>query len=268
MHYLKRRRFDMKEPVLKLCVPPPQQSWSEAQLTAIAPCLEKITAQERVQWALDYLPGEAILTSSFGAQSAVMLHLLTRFRPDIPVVLIDTGYLFPETYEFIDELRKRLSLNLKTFRSNLSPAWQEVRFGQLWEQGVEGIERYNQLNKVEPMARALQSLDAGTWFSGLRRSQSGSRRDTQIVQAHNNGVIKIHPLADWSDRDIHRYLKKHDLPYHPLWAKGFVSIGDVHTSKALSEVDRDEETRFFGLVRECGLHEPERFATPVTDGSS
>jgi phosphoadenosine phosphosulfate reductase len=255
----------MPEPRLKLCVPEPQHVWSEPQLEAIAPCLEKLSAVERVQWALDYLPGEAILTSSFGAQSAVMLHLVTSLKADIPVVLIDTGYLFPETYAFVDAMKDRLSLNLKIFRSDLSPAWQEARFGRLWEQGVDGIQRYNQLNKVEPMAQALDSLLTGAWFSGLRRSQSGSRHEIKIVQAHQKHVVKIHPLADWTDRDIHTYLKAHDLPYHPLWDQGYVSIGDHHTSQPLGASENEEETRFFGLLRECGLHQPDRFihAEPV-----
>jgi len=250
----------MPEPLLKLCLPEPQHCWSGPQLESIAPCLERLSAAERVQWALDYLPDQPILTSSFGVQSAVMLHLITSLRPDIPVVLIDTGYLFPETYAFVDELRDRLSLNLKIFRSDLSPVWQEARFGRLWEQGLEGIQRYNQLNKVEPMARALNSLQTGTWFSGLRRSQSGSRREIRIVQPHQSDVVKVYPLADWTERDIHAYLKAHDLPYHPLWDQGYVSIGDFHTSQPLGTVESDEETRFFGLVRECGLHQPDRFS--------
>lgn len=249
----------MSEPALKLCVPQPQHHWSESQLKSIMPCLERLGASERVQWALDYFPAGHILTSSFGAQSAVMLHMVTRLRPDTPVVLIDTGYLFPETYEFVDRLRDKLSLKLKIFSPTLSAAWQEARFGKLWEQGVEGIDRYNQTNKVEPMARALESLNTRTWFSGLRRSQSGSRRDIQIAQAHQNNVISVHPLADWSDRDIHNYLKAHNLPYHPLWDQGYVSIGDQHSSRPLGAGGTEEETRFFGLVRECGLHQPERF---------
>ena len=101
-----------------------------------------------------------------------MLHLVTSQQPDIPVVLTDTGYLFPETYQFIEQMTERLSLNLKVYKAELSPAWQEAKFGKLWEQGEEGIKQYNQLNKVEPMTRALNELDAGTWFSGLRRDQS------------------------------------------------------------------------------------------------
>lgn len=90
---------------------------------------------------------------------------MTRQRPDIPVILTDTGYLFPETYRFIDDLTEKLQLNLQVFRAAHSPAWQEARYGKLWEQGVEGIERYNNLNKVEPMNRALEALGAQTWFA-------------------------------------------------------------------------------------------------------
>jgi phosphoadenosine phosphosulfate reductase len=129
-----------------------------------------------VAWALENLPGDYVLSSSFGIQAAVSLHLVNQIRPDIPVILTDTGYLFPETYQFIDELTDKLKLNLKVYRATESAAWQEARYGKLWEQGVEGIEKYNEINKVEPMNRALKELNAQTWFAGLRREQSGSRR--------------------------------------------------------------------------------------------
>jgi len=213
-----------------------------------------MTAQARVEWALEFLPASHLLTSSFGAQSAVMLHLVSRQAPAIPVLLIDTGYLFPETYRFIDHLVDRLGLNLKVVRPEHSAAWQEARHGKLWETGAEGIRRYNRINKVEPMEKALSDLGAGTWFSGLRRSQSDTRKDVSVLQAHGSSV-KVHPIADWSNRDVHQYLKAHDLPYHPLWDDGYVSIGDRHTSRPLGAGMREQETRFFGLVRECGLHE-------------
>lgn len=211
-------------------------------------------AEERVASALKTLPGRHIVTSSFGAQSAVMLHLVSRQKADIPVVLIDTGYLFPETYQFIDELTERLQLNLKVYQPKQSSAWQEARHGKRWERGLDGIEAYNQDNKVEPMQRAIEALNVGTWFSGVRRSQSLDRSKTPFVEASGDR-FKVHPIADWTDKDIYDYLQQHDLPYHPLWEKGYVSIGDVHTTKSLADVDSVEETRFFGLKRECGLHE-------------
>jgi phosphoadenosine phosphosulfate reductase len=211
-------------------------------------------AEQRIALALESFPGTHLLTSSFGAQAAVSLHMLTRAMPDIPVVLLDTGYLFPETYQFVDELRERLKLNLQVYRSDLSPAWQEARYGRRWEQGLAGIEAYNQENKVAPMRRALDELNAGTWFSGIRRSQSSSRRELPLVQMVA-GRFKVSPIADWSDRDVFAYLQANKLPYHPLWEQGYVSIGDVHTTTRLADADTIEATRFFGLKRECGLHE-------------
>lgn len=212
------------------------------------------SAEERVAWALQHLPSRHVLTSSFGAQAAVSLHLVTRHAPDIQVIFIDTGYLFPETYRFVDELAERLSLNLEVYRSRTSPAWQEARHGRRWEQGVEGLRAYNYDNKVEPMERALRGLDVGTWFAGLRREQTVSRATVPFLD-WSGDRWKVHPIADWTNRDVFLYLKANDLPYHPLWKQGYVSIGDIHTTRSLRDVDHVEQTRFFGLKRECGLHE-------------
>jgi phosphoadenosine phosphosulfate reductase len=215
--------------------------------------LERQKAPDRIAWALRSGAENHALSSSFGAQSAVMLHLVAQQRPDIPVILVDTGYLFPETYRFIDALVERLKLNLKVYRPTLSRAWMEARHGRLWEQGAGGIERYNRLRKVEPMQRALDELQIRTWFSGLRRVQSESRRDTPVVELRQ-GRWKVHPIADWRDRDVHDYLQRHDLPYHPLRDQGYLSIGDVHTTQRWEPGMREEDTRFFGLGRECGIH--------------
>ena len=128
----------------------------ELALARTNQALESMTAEERVCWAMQKLPAQQVVSSSFGIQSAVMLHLLTSIKADIPVILIDTGYLFAETYQFIDQLCERLDLNLQVYSAGLSNAWQEARDGQLWHAGKSGIERYNQINKVEPMKRALE----------------------------------------------------------------------------------------------------------------
>ncbi|MFQ3206512.1 MAG: phosphoadenosine phosphosulfate reductase [Glaciecola sp.] len=216
--------------------------------------LEAMPVRKRVEWALDNLPSNYMVSSSFGAQSAVMLHLLNDVAPGMPVVLTDTGYLFPETYQFIDEMTKRLDLNLHVYSAKLSSGWQEARHGKLWEQGVEGIETYNKLNKVEPMKRAIDELDIKTWFAGLRRDQSDSRGQLKVLQKQSK-QFKFHPILDQSNKQLHQYLKANQLPYHPLWEKGFVSIGDWHTTVALTDGMTEQDTRFHGLKRECGLHE-------------
>ena len=213
-----------------------------------------LKADQRIEWALENLPGNHVLTSSFGAQAAVSLHLVTQVSPSIPVVLVDAGYLFPETYRFVDELTARLKINLKVYRADRSPAWQEARYGQRWNQGLNGLEAYNEENKVEPMRRALRDLGVSTWFAGLRRNQTESRAGIEYLK-WSGGRWKVHPIADWTDRDVHHYLRKHNLPYHPLWEKGYVSIGDHHSTRPIHEVATAEQTRFFGLKRECGIHE-------------
>lgn len=215
--------------------------------------LKSQPAPTRAAWALGHLPGPHVVSSSFGVQSAVMLHMLTQVKPDIPVLLADTGYLFPETYRYVDELAGRLSLNLYVSRADMSPAWQETKFGQLWDQGPEGLKKYNAMNKVEPMAKALDNLEAKTWFTGLRRVQAETRSDIPFAEV-KDGRVKVHPLADWSNKAVYKYMKAHDLPQHPLWEEGYVSVGDTHSTQKLQPGMREEDTRFGGQGRECGLH--------------
>jgi phosphoadenosine phosphosulfate reductase len=236
------------------CIAHDELATREVALDHCNATFAKLGVAERVAWSLENLPGQHVVTSSFGAHAAVSLHLLTQQQADIPVILIDTGYLFPETYRFVDELTERLKLNLKVYRAELSPRWQEARFGERWKMGPEALKEYNQFVKVEPMKRAINELNVATWFAGLRRSQSLGRKDTAFLE-WSNDRWKVHPIADWSDRDVHRYLTQNDLPYHPLWEHGYMSIGDYHTTKSIHEVGEAEQLRFFGLKRECGIHE-------------
>jgi phosphoadenosine phosphosulfate reductase len=207
-----------------------------------------------VRWVLEEFRGHAVLSTSFGVQAAVMLHLVTRIDPQIPVVFIDTGYLFPETYRFAEELTEKLDLNLRIYAPQVTAARQEALYGRLWEQGVEGLEKYGRLNKVEPMNRALRELGGRVWISGLRREHAATRETLPVLKRQNR-VLKIHPIIDWTDRQIGEYLREHNLPYHPLWEQGYVSVGDVHSTTRFADGMKPEDTRFRGLKRECGLHE-------------
>jgi phosphoadenosine phosphosulfate reductase len=226
-----------------------------AAAASVSVDLEQVTAEERVRWALETFGDGLVMTTSFGIQSAVMLHLVTRIAPQIPVIFIDTGYLFPETYRFARELTERLQLNLKKFTPAMTAAEQEALYGKLWEQGLDGIKTYNFTNKIEPMERAVRELGATAWLAGLRRTQASTRESLHVVQTQNK-ITKIHPIIDWDDRRVYSYLTEYKLPYHPLWEQGYVSVGDWHSTSKLLDGMSEEETRFGGLKRECGLHEP------------
>jgi len=219
-----------------------------------AAALASAPAQERLRWAVERYGERLVMSTSFGIQAAVMLHMGTRLAPELPVIFVDTGYLFPETYRYAEELTERFGLNLKVVHPRRSPAWQEAMDGRRWERGLKGLEAYNRENKVEPMNRALRELGAEAWLSGLRRSQAKSRADLQVVEKQQK-TVKIHPVVDWSEKDIYDYQRAHEIPMHPLWEKGYVSVGDWHSTAPLEQGMSQEKTRFNGLKRECGLHE-------------
>lgn len=215
--------------------------------------LEKETATARVEWAMENLPSQFVLSSSFGIQSAVMLHMLTQVDSNIPVLITDTGHLFPETYRFIEQMTERLNLNLQVYSAKESAAWQLAKYGEEWDKDEASLKQYNRRNKVEPLERGLNELNAGTWFSGVRRQQSQHREGLSVVSILR-GRFKVHPIIDWSNKDVHEYLTKHNLPYHPLWDEGYVSVGDVHSTRPLTLGMDESDTRFGGMQRECGLH--------------
>ena len=218
------------------------------------PNFDKKSAEDRIRWALEQYPDETILTTSFGAQSSALLHLATRIQPNLPVLFVDTGYHFPETLSFAEDLKKRLQLNLHTYRPLLSPGEIESRYGRLWEQGPDGLEQFHEIIRVEPLQRAMRDLDPKIWIAGLRRSSSESRQKMDFLTPQD-ARLKLLPLLDWTDRDLGQYLKIHSLPYHPLWAQGYVSIGDRVTTKRLDEVSDPSHLRHFGWKRECGIHD-------------
>ncbi|MFO7177867.1 MAG: phosphoadenylyl-sulfate reductase [Pseudomonadota bacterium] len=235
-------------------------------LESINKSLEGAPAETVLAWARDTFGGSIIMTSSFGADSALMLHLVTRVIPDIRVVFLDTGYLFPETYRFAEELKKRFNLDLRVYSPLMTAARQEALYGRLWEGDQRSLELYQQINKVEPMDRALRELAPRAWIAGLRRSQNAYRASLRRVELQD-GVHKIHPILDWDDEAVHRYMRANDLPYHPLRARGYRSIGDAHSTFPTREDEDPRKGRHLGVHSECGIHLP-RWATDESLKSS
>ena len=214
--------------------------------------LAPLSAGERISHLYDRLGDRIMATTSFGLQAAVMLHLIHQYAPKIPVVFIDTGFLFPETYRYMDELVARFHLDLRIYQPTHSAARMQALWGDLWNQGKEGAERYAMLTKIEPMNRALRESGADVWLSGLRRSQSKTRRQRALVERQKN-TLKAYPILDWDDAQVNHLYNHHHLPRHPLAQHGYLTMGDWHSTRPATNGDA-ESTRFNGQKYECGLH--------------
>lgn len=214
--------------------------------------LERVEAGDRIALLAQTFTGRVVATSSFGLQAAVMLQLLKEHAPEVPIVSIDTGYLFPETYRYAALLEEKIGFETRVFQPEISAARQEALHGKLWEQGAEGSEKYALVNKVEPMNRALQELGADVWISGLRRAHSSSRSGRKFAERQAK-TLKVYPILDWTDEQVEQFLVERQLPRHPLAADGYVTMGDWHSTKPGSSSSR-ESTRFNGEKYECGLH--------------
>ncbi len=232
-------------------------SQRKLSLEQVNQTLETANAQQVVEWAADTFGDGLVMSTSFGIQAAVMLHLVTQVVPNIPVIWIDTGYLPSETYRFADELSDRLKLNLKVYQSHLTPARMEALYGKLWnQQDIDEQNRYDCNRKDEPMQRAVKELQATAWLAGLRRQQTEHRLGLQKVELQGE-KYKVYPILTWNSRDVYHYLTAHDLPYHPYFDKGYVTVGDWHSSRPMMAGDESErDSRFHGLKQECGLHLP------------
>lgn len=212
--------------------------------------LDDATAVEVLEWAGDTFGDDLVVTASFG--DAVLAHLAHSVLPGVDIVLIDTGYLFAETEWYADDLRRRYGLALRT----VHPAPDAER--DLWQTDTD---RCCSDRKVEPLDRVLAGKRA--WVSGLRRADSPARATTPIV--HDDllrGVVKVNPIATWTDDDVDAYVRRHDLPVHPLADRGYTSIGCWPCTRPA--VDDDPRSgRWAGSAKtECGLHLP----VPITAG--
>ncbi len=214
--------------------------------------ISPLRAGERIRLLYERLGDHLVATTSFGIQAAVTLHLIHEHAPKIPVVFIDTGFLFPETYRYMDQLTSRLDLDLRVYQPTVSAARIQGLWGNLWEGTREEQDRYAMLTKIEPMNRALKETGADVWLSGLRRSQSSSRVDRPFVERQKK-TLKTYPILDWADAQVDLYFHQHNLPRHPLADQGYTTMGDWHSTRPSLNGDA-ESSRFNGEKYECGLH--------------
>ena len=218
--------------------------------------LEKLSAQDQLQWGYEQFDEKFVLTTSFGIQSAVLLHMAVGLKsPKNPkVIWVDTGYLPEETYKYAEQLTKLFELDLVIAQSSISPARMEALYGRLWETGIhKDLEKYHQIRKVEPLEKTFSALNVHCWASGVRKGQTKNRQSMSHID-YIRDRLTLRPLLNWTKKDIFYYMEKHDLPQHPLFEKGYSTVGDWHSSEADNSNSKGRSTRFGGLSEECGIH--------------
>jgi phosphoadenosine phosphosulfate reductase len=199
----------------------------------------------------DRFKGRIALVSSFGTESAILLHMISEIDPATPVVFLDTGKLFPETLAYRDELVARLGLtdvrNIRPDGKQLA-AWDPD--GRLWQKDVDLC---CAIRKTNPLDEALEGFAA--WITGRKRSQGGQRANMDLVEAGPDGRTTVNPLAFWDDAQIEAYFVEHDLPRHPLQAEGYTSIGCATCTLKPRPGEDKRSGRWAGLDKtECGIH--------------
>jgi len=207
-------------------------------MSATIPDLERISAEEVLAYAVERFHPRLKMACSFQKEESVLVHMLTTIEPDARVFMIDTGVLFPATLDTWKRFEDRFGVNIEVVDAR-SP-------GEPWD-----MNRCCGEAKVDALERALGDIDA--WVTGIRREQSPTRADASKLEYDSRrGIWKVNPLADWSEKDLWRYIYEHDLPYHPLHDQGYSSIG----CEPCTRPGAGREGRWAGLEKtECGIHE-------------
>jgi phosphoadenosine phosphosulfate reductase len=223
-------------------------------LERIAEAVETLAPEQTLDAVLSAKENAPVcLTSSFQAEDVAVLHLLRKRIPDVPVLFLDTGYHFPQTYEYRDWLAREWSLNLVNVLPKQTVAEQESAFGILYQSDPTLC---CQLRKVEPLAGALQPFDV--WFTGLRREQSPTRKNLKKVELHRlptgKTLWKVSLLADWNWHQVWDYLRANAIRHLPLYDKGYLSIGCQPCTALPTDPNNPRSGRWGGTKLECGIH--------------
>ncbi len=222
--------------------PPPAPARPPAFVAEAAAALEDAPAAEVVAWAHERFGPHLVLASSFS--DCVLLDVATRVAPGLSVVFLDTQYHFPETLAYLEQVRRRYDLDLEIVRPLVPP-------DDRWRTDPDGC---CAARKVEPLRRALAGRAA--WLTGLRRVESPGRRLAPVVGWDaRRGLVKVNPLARWTDADVEAYVAARDLPRHPLEARGYSSIGCLPCTRPTTGGEDARAGRWAGTAKtECGIH--------------
>lgn len=212
---------------------------------------ERQSPDEILRWTWETFGSKAAASSSFQPQGLPLLHLIARVCPEMPIIFLDTGFHFPETLTFRDEMTEHLKLNLVVVRPIIEQSELVARYGQGLYRRDPDLCCY--INKVEPMQRAVADLQA--WVSGVRRDQTAHRQQLSILEPQATGLLKVHPILNWTKKEVWQYTDAYNLPSHPLFTQGYLSIGCAPCTRPVFSGEDEREGRWAGMNKtECGLH--------------
>ena len=224
---------------------------SLAEITQLSKQFEVLTPQEILAWAIDKFWPQIAMSSSFQTQSMPLLHMATHIRRDLLIFFLDTGYHFWDTLIFREQVASAWKLNvLDLYRD---PRWNHFSRQHSRSLPLEDPDLCCYINKVQPMQKALGDMHA--WISGIRHDQTATRAHAKILELQPNGLLKINPMLNWTLADVEKYIQEHNLPVHPLLAKGYRSIGCAPCTVAVGLSEGERTGRWAGRGKtECGLH--------------
>jgi phosphoadenosine phosphosulfate reductase len=224
------------------------------ELEQISQTLESLPLAQALETLLSAADRQkACLTCSFQAEDMIVLHLLRQHIPEIPVLFLDTGYHFAQTYEYRDRIASEWQLHLVNVLPQQTVAQQESQFGVLYQSNPT---QCCQVRKVEPLMRSLEPYEI--WFTGLRREQSPSRKNLKVLERHRlpsgKTLLKVSLLADWTWKQVWNYVGAHQLSYLPLYDDGYLSIGCQPCTAIPDDPNNPRSGRWGGKKLECGIH--------------
>ena len=211
--------------------------------------LADASAEKILQWAWTTFPDRVAASSSFQTQSVPLLHLIAQNTPLLPVLFIDTGFHFPETLAFRDLLQQRLKLHIVPVRPNKMVKYDAI--GRRLYSSDPDLCCYH--HKVAPLNKVLTQFDA--LISGVRGDQTEHRAQMRVVERERSGTLRIHPFLGWTKREVWSYIDAHDLPAHPLFHEGYLSVGCKPCTRPVHAGEDERAGRWAGHQKtECGLH--------------
>lgn len=225
--------------------------FTQDEIRAQSMQFESRSPQEIIAWAVDAFAPALAVSTSFQTQSMPLLHMVTRILPDIRIFFLDTGYHFWDTLIFREQIQHQWKLNVVDL-------YRDSRWDVFARQHVRDLPLQDPnlccyIHKVQPMQNAVSGLRA--WITGIRRDQTPERARAQILELQEDGLLKVNPLLNWSRREVQAYIAGHHLPAHPLYERGYRSIGCAPCTAAVRADDDDRAGRWVGRGKqECGLH--------------